>query len=128
MTPRLAFAFAALAAIVAAPAPPRHPSKVAELLGRSPGKPQRCLGIPQGTMFTTEVSDPHLLIYDDGKTVWANQLNSTCDFRLGDSIIADEPASYHCHGDFVRQGKPMGLNPFGRRCTLGDFVPYRKAK
>jgi hypothetical protein len=126
MTPRLALAAAALAAIAATPlAMPQ----VAELQGRAPGKPQRCLGMRPGASFATADADPHILIYDDGKTVWANRLDASCNFDPGETIIADQPAAYYCHGDFVRKGSSrVELNPFGRRCALGNFVPYRTAK
>ena len=103
-------------------------SRVAELTGRTPGKPQRCLGVQPGVLFATADADPHLLIYDDGKTVWANRLASSCEFGPGETIIPDETASYYCKGDFVRQGSRIELSPFGKRCVLGDFTPYRTAK
>jgi hypothetical protein len=127
MTPRLALTFAALAIVSAAPAPLVTP-KVAELQGRTPGKPQRCVALPPGQAFSTADSDPLVLLYDDGKTVWASRLDAGCGFGPGESIIPDSPASYYCHGDFIRQGGRIELNPFGARCTLGDFVPYKNAK
>jgi hypothetical protein len=126
MTPRIALTFAALAAISAAPVPL---PKIAELAGRAPGKAQRCVSLPAGRLFSTSDSDPHLLLYDDGKTIWASRLDASCGFGPGQSIIPDSPASYYCHGDFVRQGGGrVELNPFGHRCVLGDFVPYKRAK
>jgi hypothetical protein len=127
MTPRLAILIAAFAAISAAP-PPLDTTKVAELEGRVPGKPQRCVSLSPGSLFSTADSDPLLLLYDDGKTVWASRLDASCGFGPGESIIPDSPASYYCHGDFVRQGSRIELSPFGARCALGDFVPYRNVK
>jgi len=127
MTPRLALVVAALAALAAAPAPPAA-SKIAELQGRAPGKPQRCVSVTAGQLFSTADSDAHLLLYDDGKTIWASRLDASCSFGTGDSIIPDSPASFYCQGDFVRQGSRIELSPFGRRCALGNFTPYRPAK
>jgi len=125
MKPRLTLA-AALAVIAAAPLAMPN---IAELQGRVRGKPQRCLGMPAGSSFATADADPHILIYDDGKTVWANRLDASCNFDPGETIIADSPAAYYCHGDFVRQGSSrVELNPFGRRCALGNFVPYKITK
>ena len=125
MKPRLTLA-AALAVIAAAPLAMPN---IAELQGRVRGKPQRCLGMPAGSSFATADADPHILIYDDGKTVWANRLDASCNFDPGETIIADSPAAYYCHGDFVRQGSSrVELNPFGRRCALGNFVPYEITK
>ena len=127
MNPRIALTFAALAAISAAPAPLAMP-KITELAGRAPGKPQRCVTLSAGQIFSTSNSDPHVLLYDDGKTIWASRLDASCGFGPGESIIPDTSASYYCHGDFVRQGGRIELSPFGARCALGDFVPYRNAK
>jgi hypothetical protein len=100
----------------------------AELSGRTPGKPQRCVTLAPGAAFSTSDSDPHLLLYDDGKTIWASRLDSSCGFGPSESIIPDETAAYYCRGDFVRQGNRIELSPFGRRCALGNFVPYRAPK
>ena len=126
MTPRstLVAMLIALAGAGAAQAP----QKIAELEGRAAGKPQRCLPLPPGRLFNTSDSDPHLLLYDDGKTVWASRLATDCRFGPGESIIPDTSASYYCQGDFVRQGNRIELSPFGARCALGKFTPWRTAK
>ena len=130
MKPRIAILAAALACSSAAPPPAARvaPKLVAELTGRSAGKPQRCVSVQPGMLFSTSDQNPHLLLYDDGKTIWASDLGSSCGFGPGDSIIPDSPASYYCHGDFVRQGSRIELSPFGQRCVLGNFTPYRTAK
>jgi hypothetical protein len=129
MTPRPAIIAAALAVLIAAPSPAPAPSqKVLELAGRAPGKPQRCIGGQPGLLFTTADSDGHLLLYDDGKTIWANSLEASCGFGAGQTVLPDESASYYCRGDFVRAGNRITLSPFGERCPLGNFTPYRSAK
>src|SRR5262245_10265474 len=118
-------AIALLAVILTTSAADNPPT---ELNGRTPGKPQRCVSVQPGSGFFTSDSDPHLLIYDDGKTVWASHLDASCGFGPSESIIPDENASYYCKGDFVRQGSRIELSPFGRRCALGNFTPYRVVK
>jgi hypothetical protein len=121
---RLVLITAALACSSAAP-----PKPVAELKGRTAGKPQRCVGVEPGVEFNTSDEDPHLLLYDDGKTIWANNLGTGCGFGPSESVIpAGESASFYCRGDFVKAGSRMNLSPFGQRCVLGNFTPYRSAK
>jgi hypothetical protein len=123
MKPRIALVIATLACASAAPP---QAKQVAELDGRAPGKPQRCVGVPPGGHFETSSEDPHLLLYDDGKTIWASRLDSSCGFGPAESVIPDTAASYYCQGDFVRQGGRIELSPFGKRCALNRFTPYRK--
>jgi hypothetical protein len=129
MTLRTAILSAGLAVFTAASSPPPVASqKITELAGRAPGKPQRCIGGQPGTLFATADSDPHLLLYDDGRTIWTNTLEASCGFEAGQTVIPDESASYYCRGDFVRAGNRITLSPFGQRCSLGNFTPYRSTK
>jgi hypothetical protein len=123
----LVIAFAAAAAAPSA-TPLAGQANVAELQGRIAGKPQQCIPGEPGILFSTADSDPHLLFYDDGKTVWANSLSPSCGFGPGETVVPDASASYYCSGDFVRQGRRIELSPFGQRCALGKFTPYRTAK
>ncbi len=126
---RTAIVAAGFAVFTAAPSPaPVASQKISELAGRAPGKPQRCVGVQPGMLFTTADWDPHLLIYDDGRTIWANSLEASCGFEPGQTVIPDESSSYYCRGDFVRAGNRITLSPFGQRCSLGNFTPYRSTK
>lgn len=120
---------AALATMSAAPPPAALPAPtvVAELTGRTPGKAQRCMSGTPGILFTTSGSDPQLLLFDDGKTIWASNLGPSCGYGPSESVVPDASASYYCKGDFVRAGGRNVIIP-GRRCTLGDFTPWRAAK
>ena len=125
---RLGFALlaAAVAGSCAAPAPPPAAAHkdVAELAGRTAGRPQRCVPA-QGTLaFRVADADPHLLLYGEGKTVWVNELGPGCGFPDGGAIRPDTSASYYCSGDFVRAPGPLNVLP-GSHCALGTFVPYR---
>lgn len=117
-----------LAGAAPSPAPDRSAKTVDELSGLSPGKNQRCVSVQPGNFFTTSQSDPHILLYDDGKTVWASRLDQHCGFEPGQTVIPDTSASYYCHGDFVRAGSRVTLLPFGPTCVLGNFTPYRATK
>jgi hypothetical protein len=130
MNLRIAFLTAALAGSCAASQPPSTavPKQVAELAKRTPGKPQHCVTVEPGLLFRVSDADPHLLLYDDGNTIWASVLAPGCGFEAGQSVIPDESASYYCRGDFVRAGSRQTLLPFGHRCVLGDFTPYRNAR
>jgi hypothetical protein len=131
MNPRIAILAVALACLSAAPppAPPLAPKVVAELKGRTAGKPQRCVSVQPGVEFSTSDEDPHLLLYDDGRTIWANNLGAGCGFGPSEPVVpAGESASFYCRGDFVKAGSRMSVSPFGQRCVLGDFTPYRNAK
>jgi hypothetical protein len=108
----------------AAPVPVTAPQAAPELAGRTPGKAQRCVTGEAGLLFQVSESDPHLLLYGDGKTIWASRLGPECGFEAGETAMPDETASFYCRGDFVRAGGRVTLIP-GRRCTLGDFTPYK---
>jgi hypothetical protein len=118
----------ALASLGAAPqsTPVAADKDVAELAGRTAGKPQRCVSVKPGRLFSTSDSNPNLLLYDDGKTIWVSDVGPNCGFEGGESAIPDESSSYYCQGDFVRPGSRITLLPFGRHCALRDFTPYRK--
>jgi hypothetical protein len=119
---------AAIAGFGAAPqsTPVAAGKDVAELAGRTAGKPQRCVSVQPGRLFSVSDSNPNLLLYDDGKTIWVSEVGSSCSFEPGETAIPDESSSYYCHGDFVRPGSRITLLPFGRRCALHEFTPYRK--
>jgi hypothetical protein len=127
---KLRIALLAAAFVCSSAAPPSAPtastSKVAELAKRTPGKPQRCINGQSGLVFRTADADPHLLLYDDGKTIWASNLGPGCGFEPGQTAVPDATASYYCRGDFVQAGSRETVLPFGRHCVLGEFTPYRK--
>jgi len=109
-----------------APAPKLE--TIPEVLGRTAGKPQRCVAVEAGRLFSTANSNPQVLLYDDGKTIWVSRLNADCSFDGGQTVVPDETASYYCNGDFVRGGSRVTLNPVGGRCVIGNFTPYRSRK
>ena len=125
---RIALLAVVLAGSFAGTQPSPKGNQVTELAGRKAGKTQRCVSLPSGRLFSVSESDPHLVLYDDGTTIWASNIGPSCSFEGGQTVIPDETASYYCKGDFVRAGSRITLPPFGRRCALGNFTPYRATK
>lgn len=131
MNPRIAILAAAFACSSAAlpPATPLAAKLVGELSGRAAGKPQRCVSVEPGAEFSTSDENPHLLLYDDGKAIWASDLAVGCGFGPGEAVVpAGESASFYCKGDFVKTGSRISVSPFGGRCVLGSFTPYRATR
>jgi hypothetical protein len=115
---------AALAGSCSAPQPvPVAPRQVAELAGRTAGKAQRCVPAQPNPVFRVSQSDPHMLLYGEGKTIWATDLGPGCSFGESGTAQPENASSYYCHGDFVRAPGPLNLLP-GPHCVLGDFLPY----
>jgi hypothetical protein len=121
---KLAIVAALVTTSAAPPGTPPAPKPVPELAGRIAGKPQRCIAGEPGLLFRTSDSDGQLLLYDDGKTIWASSLGPDCGFGPSETVIPDASASYYCKGDFVRAGSAITIFP-GRRCVLANFTPWR---
>lgn len=96
-----------------------------ELSGRTQGKAQRCVGAISATPFRVAESNPHLLLYGEGKTIWASDLGPGCAFPDTGVVNPEVAASFYCKGDFVRAAGLLNLLP-GHHCVLGNFVPYRQ--
>ena len=116
----------ALATSSAAPraVPKTQHNDVKELAGRTAGKTQRCIPFEPGRLFTVSESDPHVLLYERGNTIWVSGLDATCGFKPGQTAVPDSNASYYCKSDLVRSGARVTLMPFGELCALGNFKAY----
>jgi hypothetical protein len=125
MVPAMVMAALAIALAGAQPVVPVGAKSPAELAGRTPGKPQRCVGAQSAATFRVADSDPHLLLYGEGKTIFATNVGPNCDFADSGIARPETTASFYCKGDFVRAPGPLNLLP-GRHCVLGEFVPYRQ--
>lgn len=112
-----------IAALALSGAAPRN--AVTELAGRNPGKTQRCISFKPGSLFTVSRSDAHVLLYEDGETLWATKLAASCGFQAGQTAVPDSNAAYYCSGDLVRTGGRVTLMPFGELCALGKFTAYK---
>ena len=67
-----------------------------------------------------------MLLWDSGKTIWANNLDSACGYRDSDVLVLDQTGSSLCRGDIVRSFDRLSKIP-GPSCVLNDFVPYTRA-
>lgn len=79
-----------IAALALSGAAPRN--AVTELAGRNPGKTQRCISFKPGSLFTVSRSDAHVLLYEDGETLWATKLAASCGFQAGQTAVPDSNA------------------------------------
>jgi hypothetical protein len=121
----LAAILACLLAACAAPPPQSSRDQPPSLAGRTAGAGQRCVVIEQSEPLRVSESDPHVLLYGNGKTIWANQLQSGCNFHHGDTLVSQPIGSSHCRGDLVRSVDPF-THIQGPSCLLGDFIPYTR--
>jgi hypothetical protein len=115
----------------AAPAPLNEKQAMVldkELSGKVAGKPLNCLSSSQ-TADVIRVSDTMLLYRQSGRLVYQNKLRYTCHgLERGDDIIVTEIFGGNlCKGDLLRLvDRTSGIQ--GPVCSLGEFVPYRKAE
>ena len=98
-----------------------------ELDGKTPGKAVSCISDFRGTNVI-RVSDDILLYRVSGNLVYKNNLRSTCPglARDDDIIVSEQFSSQKCRGDLLRLVDRTSGIP-GPVCSLGEFVPYRKA-
>jgi hypothetical protein len=119
----------ALALASCAPPPPAGQQQGAaeELVGRAAGAPQRCVSISAQQSLRVSESDSHLLVYGDGRTIWANPLGPHCSFRRDDVLVTEPVGSFYCRGDIVRSFDRISHIP-GPACVFGDFIPYNRPR
>ncbi|MEA3079082.1 MAG: hypothetical protein QOF05_490 [Sphingomonadales bacterium] len=128
MVQRMTRTLAALALLLGSCAPPppaaqqRGPD--AELAGRVAGAPERCVSISSQQSLRVSDSDRHMLLYGNGRTIWANRLGQ-CTFGSNDVLVTEPMGSYYCRGDLVRSFDRQSRIP-GPACVLGEFVPYNR--
>jgi hypothetical protein len=99
-----------------------------ELSGKVAGKPLNCLSNSQ-TNNVIRVSDDMLLYRQSGRLVYQNKLRYTCRglSRDDDIIVTETFGGSLCKGDLIRLvDRTSGIQ--GPVCSLGEFVPYRKAE
>lgn len=97
-----------------------------ELAGRTAGPPESC--IPAESNQNARIVDARTLVYDRGRTIWVNRLDSDCPgMRPMDTLVVEVHGSQYCRGDHFRTLSTGSTIP-GPVCILGDFTPYRKAE
>jgi hypothetical protein len=73
------------------------------------------------------IVDARTLVYDQGRTLWVNRLDSDCPgMRSTDTLIVEVNGSQYCRGDRFRAASTGSTIP-GPFCVLGSFTPYRKS-
>ncbi len=99
-----------------------------QLDGKVPGEPKNCISnLGMGNFI--RISDDMLLYRESGRLVYQNKLRSPCPglARDNDIIVTESFGGQLCQGDLVRLVDRISGIP-GPVCSLGEFVPYRKAK
>ena len=84
----------------------------------------RCVAISSQQSLRVSDSDRHMLLYGNGRTIWANRLGQ-CTFGSDDVLVTEPMGSYYCRGDLVRSFDRLSRIP-GPACVLGEFVPYNR--
>ena len=114
----------ALASCAAPPPGVEQQSPPLELAGLAAGPPERCVTINSQQSFRTSDNNRHVLLYGNGRTIYANQLGQ-CRFAPDDILVTEPIGSQYCRGDIVRSFDRQSRIP-GPACILGDFVPYTR--
>ena len=98
-----------------------------QLAGKVAGEPQNCINDFNNTNLV-RVSDDILLYRVSSRLVYENRLRYSCPglARDNDIIVTEQFGSQQCRGDIIKLVDRLGGIP-GPFCTLGEFVPYRKA-
>jgi hypothetical protein len=99
-----------------------------ELDGKLAGAPVNCISNFQGTN-TIRVSDDILLYRVSGRLVYQNNLRGSCPGlgRDDDIIVTETFGGQYCNGDLIKLvDRSSGIQ--GPVCSLGQFVPYKKAR
>lgn len=124
---RIAMLMATLGACAAPPPGTDRQGPPVELTGRTAGAPKRCISLTQLEGLRVSETDRHTLVYgsSSGKTVWANNLGTSCGFGWNDILVTEPIGSQLCGGDIVRSIDRNSHIP-GPSCVLGDFVPYTR--
>ncbi|MBP6380854.1 MAG: hypothetical protein KA312_10635 [Sphingorhabdus sp.] len=130
LTASIALAGCAYGDADTAPAPIRDKEAkilAKELRGKVAGEPRNCIN--SRGVDAIRISDDTLLYRESGRLVYQNKLRGPCPgLTRGDDIMVTESFSGQlCSGDLIRLvDRTSGIQ--GPVCSLGDFVPYRKAK
>jgi len=122
-------ALVALAVASCAAPPPgaqQQQSPPVELAGlAAAGPPARCVTINPIQSLQVSDTNRHVLLFRDGRTIYANYLAPYCSIGRDDVLVTEPTGSQYCRGDIVRTFDRSSRIP-GPACILGDFVPYRR--
>jgi len=123
------FAAAALTAVPAASAREKlaPEAKLEKLLeGRVAGEPQDCL--PLTSISSSQVIDKTAIVYRVGSTLWVNRPRGGANSLDDDDILVTKTSgSQLCSIDTVEL-RDRSSHMYSGFVSLGEFVPYRRAK
>ena len=96
----------------------------AALRDRTPGAPVNC--IHASSVSGPEIIDRDTVLYQEGRTVWRNELATECRaLEAGNTMVIEVNGGQLCNNDRFRMVEP-GQGIPGPYCRLGKFTPYRK--
>lgn len=98
-----------------------------ELDGKVAGTAANCISRNSSSNFI-RISDD-MLIYRDGRVTYQNKLRYSCPglARDDDILVIRTWGSQYCEGDLIQLVDRSSGIP-GPTCSLGEFIPYRKAQ
>lgn len=132
MKPSLTLLIAVLATACMSAGSPRELSAEGQarldraLAGRTAGQAANCL-VQRDIRETNTIADGIMLFEGLHDTIWVNRGNGSCSaLRYGRAFHTVTPSTSLCSGDVVTVFDPSSGIEFGG-CSLGEFVPYRRA-
>ena len=125
-------ALIAAAAVAGAPGP-RAREKIAPqaklpklLEGRVAGEPQNCISL--STARSSQIIDKTAIVYKVGNTLWVNRPKGGAESLDDDDILVTRTTSSQlCSIDTI-QLRDRTSHFYTGFVSLGEFVPYRRAK
>ena len=122
-----AAAMAALPTASTAKERPTPEAKLEKLLeGRVAGEPQRCITL--SAVQSSQVIDKTAIVYRSGGTLWVNRPAGGADSLRDDDILVTKlTGSQLCSIDTI-QLQDRSSHMWRGFVSLGEFVPYRRAK
>jgi hypothetical protein len=119
------------AALAAAPATAREKlapeDQLAKLLeGRVAGKPQDC--IPLSTTRSSQIIDKTAIVYRVGSTLWVNRPKGGAESLDDDDILVLKTSGSQLCSIDTLELHDRTSHMYSGFVSLGEFVPYRRAK
>lgn len=119
------------AALAAAPAAAREKlapeDQLAKLLeGRVAGKPQNC--IPLSTTRGSQIIDKTAIVYRVGNTLWVNRPKGGAESLDDDDILVLKTSGSQLCSIDTLELHDRASHMYSGFVSLGEFVPYRRAK
>ena len=96
------------------------------LAGRTAGQPQDCL--PLSSLSSSQIVDKTAIVYRVGSTLWVNRPKGGAQTLNDDDILVTKlTGSQLCSIDTVEL-RDRTSHMYSGFVSLGEFVPYRRAK